>query len=313
MTDNEIEFSDDTSPEGLDLGGQPLADRGPELVIISGLSGAGRTRAANALEDLDWYVVDNLPPRMLSALAGMMTTTGEGVHRLAAVVDVRSKAYFHELEAALQELRDTSISYRIIFLDAQDQVLVRRYEANRRPHPLQRDGGRIIDAIKTERSLLEPLRRQADVIINTSELNVHDLSRQVQQSVAVQESRPLRLTIMSFGFKYGLPVDADIVLDMRFLANPYWVPGLRHLTGRDDPVADYVLGLEGAKEFLDGWVELYLKVLPNYLRELKPYVTIAVGCTGGKHRSVASAEYLSAAFGAHDYPVKTIHRDLGKE
>ncbi|MBV7363659.1 RNase adapter RapZ [Actinomycetaceae bacterium TAE3-ERU4] len=300
-----------TNPEGIDLSGF-LAPRGVELLIISGMSGAGRTRAANALEDLDWYVVDNLPPLMLPTLAGMMTPDGEGVHRLAAVVDVRSKQYFSELEDAFGEMRKKGISYRILFLDASDAVLVRRYEANRRPHPLQKDG-RVADAISRERKLLEPLRRQADNIIDTSATSVHELARLVRRTVAIGEERPLRLTVISFGFKYGIPLDADLVIDMRFLANPYWVAELRTLTGRDKPVSDYVLSLDGAQDFLDGWVELYRPVLKGYLAELKPYVTIAVGCTGGKHRSVASAEYLATEFSSLGYPVKVLHRDLGKE
>lgn len=300
-----------TNPGGIDLSGA-LPERGPELIIISGMSGAGRTRCANALEDLDWYVIDNLPPRMLPTLADMMTSDGQGVHRLAAVVDVRSKKYFLELESALTELRDKGITYRVIFLDASDAALVRRYEANRRPHPLQ-NGGRVVDAIARERKLLAPLRSRAETVIDTTNTSVHELAKLTRLAVQGDEDRPLRLTVISFGFKYGLPLDADAIVDMRFLANPYWVEELRSQTGLDGPVSDYVLSLPGAREFLDGWADLYAKILPGYLQELKPYVTIGVGCTGGKHRSVASAEYLSVALAARGYPVKTLHRDLGKE
>ncbi|AOZ72592.1 RNase adaptor protein RapZ [Boudabousia tangfeifanii] len=310
--DNEEE----TFPEGvpvLDSGKGPTPPpEDPELLIITGMSGAGRSLAGIALEDLGWYVVDNLPPRMLPALAGMMTPNGEGVHLLAAVVDVRSKQYFAELEGVLQELAQMGIAYRILFLEADSARLVRRFEANRRPHPLQGDG-RIVDALMAERRLLEPLRRQADFILDTTNLSNPELSRRIHDILGKHRERPLHLNVMSFGFKYGLPLDADIVVDMRFLSNPYWVTELRHLNGRDKAVSDFVLALPGAKEFLDGWAELYAPVLNRYLAELKPYVTIAVGCTGGKHRSVASAEYLSNALREHGYLVKTLHRDLGKE
>lgn len=284
----------------------------PELLIISGMSGAGRTRAAAALEDLNWYVIDNLPPRMLMPLATMMST-GDGIHRLAAVVDVRSREFFAELVNVLDELRRNNIAYRIIFLDASDAVLVRRFETVRRPHPLQGDG-RIMDGIDNERVILEQMRHRADVVIDTSELSVHDLAHRMREVVADEESDArLHISVMSFGFKYGLPLDADHVVDMRFLANPYWVSELRHLSGRDKPVSDYVLGLPGARDFLTSYVNTLAPVLGGYQNELKPYVTIAVGCTGGKHRSVASTEEISRQLREHGFAVRTIHRDLGRE
>ncbi|QCX46727.1 RNase adapter RapZ [Arcanobacterium haemolyticum] len=283
----------------------------PEILIITGMSGAGRSRAAATLEDLGWYVVDNLPPRLLSALAGLVTPTS-GVRRLAAVVDVRSREFFRELEGIIESLQGHSVDYRILFLDASDQVLVQRYESVRRPHPLQGDG-RLLDGIAQEREILAPLRRRADMLIDTSDLSVHDLSRQVRKLVATSTESDVHVTVMSFGFKYGLPMDADHVADVRFLPNPYWVTELRNLTGRDAPVRDFVLGINGAREFATKYVDLIHPILDGYVRELKPYVTIAIGCTGGKHRSVAMTEFVSEQLRALGHSVRTLHRDLGRE
>lgn len=285
----------------------------PELIVITGMSGAGRTRAAAALEDLDWYVVDNLPPRMLPPLAGMMVAgSGGGVRRLAAVVDVRGREFFPDLVAVLNDLRDTGIDLRIIFLDAADAVLVRRYEQVRRPHPLQGDG-RILDGITEERTVLEPVRERADVVIDTSDLTVHELTRTVTEIVSGPKERAMRITLVSFGFKYGLPLDADHVVDVRFLANPYWVESLRELTGKDAPVSQYVLTLDGARPFIDRYLDAIEPVLDGYMKEQKPYVTIAVGCTGGKHRSVAISEAMAARLRSHGQRVRVAHRDLGRE
>ena len=304
-----------TVPEGIPVLDEerrlPRNDR-PELLIISGMSGAGRSQAANVLEDLDWYVVDNLPPRMLRALAGMMTPAEGGVHRLAAVVDVRSGEFFADLIGVLDDLRAHDVDYRILYLDADDEALVRRYESVRRPHPLQGDG-RMLDGIHTERQLLADLRKRADIVIDTTELSVHDLARKVREAVADEGDRPLRLSVVSFGFKYGLPLDADHVVDVRFLANPYWVSELRHLTGKDEEVSSYVLGQKGAAEFAERYVDALAPVLDGYISELKPYVTIAVGCTGGKHRSVAMAETVAKRLRERGQSVRTLHRDLGRE
>lgn len=284
-----------------------------EVLIITGRSGAGRSQAARALEDLDWYVVDNLPPSMLPALVGMMSPGGEaGVHRLAVVVDVRSRAFFTALSATLDKLQAAGVLYRIIFLEADEATLVRRYESNRRPHPLQGEGT-IIDGIRAEDRLLQPLRTRADEVIDTSHMTVHDLSRHIRDVVAGEAERPLQLTLESFGFKYGLPMDADDVLDVRFLKNPYWVGELRHLTGRDQTVADYVLDQPGARAFAEGYADLLAPMLKGYLTELKPFVTIAVGCTGGKHRSVAMAELIAQRFRDTGFSVRVLHRDLGRE
>lgn len=282
----------------------------PEILIITGMSGAGRTRAAATLEDLDWYVVDNLPPRLLSALAGLISPAGS-VQRLAVVVDVRSGQYFSELRDTLDELRNNGIDYRIMFLDCDDATLIRRFESVRRPHPLQGDG-RLFDGIRRERELLSSLKSSADIYIDTSTLSVHDLARKVREHVAGGVA-DTRITTMSFGFKYGLPVDADFVIDVRFLTNPYWVTELRHLTGHDPEVRDFVLNLPGAHDFVDGYVKVIEPVLAKFSHELKPFLTIAVGCTGGKHRSVAIAEEIARQLNAAGHTTRTIHRDLGRE
>lgn len=289
----------------------------PEVLIITGMSGAGRTRAAAVLEDLGWYVVDNLPAQMLTYLVGMMTHSAPGVPlpgvlHLAAVVDVRGREYFADLSAVLGSLRDAGIEYRVLFLDASDEVLVRRYEQVRRPHPLQGDG-RVLDGIAAERVLLGTIRERADVLIDTSTLNPHDLAREVRAAFVDGGDDALRITIVSFGFKYGIPLDADHVVDVRFLANPYWITELRHLTGRDAPVRDYVLGLPGATEFVDRYVDALEPVMAGYLNEEKRYVTIAVGCTGGKHRSVAISEAIAARLRDRGQRVTVAARDLGKE
>lgn len=283
----------------------------PELLVITGMSGAGRTRAADTLEDLDWYVVDNLPPRLLRALARMMTPDG-GVHRLAVVVDVRSREFFAELVSILDELHESGLAYRVLFLDCDDDDLVKRYESVRRPHPLQGDR-RLLDGIQEERELLKTLRTRSDILIDTSGYSVHDLARKIRALVADEGQSDIRLTVMSFGFKYGLPLDADNVVDVRFLPNPYWVSELRHLTGKDSPVANFVLNKAGGQGFVERYTALLTDILQGYTRELKPFVTIGIGCTGGKHRSVAIAEAISERLRAGGKAVRTIHRDLGRE
>ena len=283
----------------------------PELLVITGMSGAGRTRAADTLEDLDWYVVDNLPPRLLRALARMMTPDG-GVHRLAVVVDVRSREFFAELVSILDELHESGLAYRVLFLDCDDDDLVKRYESVRRPHPLQGDR-RLLDGIQEERELLKTLRTRSDILIDTSGYSVHDLARKIRALVADEGQSDIRLTVMSFGFKYGLPLDADNVVDVRFLPNPYWVSELRHLPGKDLPVANFVLNKAGGQGFVERYTALLTDILQGYTRELKPFVTIGIGCTGGKHRSVAIAEAISERLRAGGRAVRTIHRDLGRE
>jgi len=283
-----------------------------DVLIVTGMSGAGRSTVANALEDLDWYVVDNLPPQMLRPLLELSELAQGAVPRVAAVVDVRGRELFSQLPEVMRSLGDRQ-DVRVIFLDAADDVLVRRFEAVRRPHPLQH-GGSIVDGIRHERQLLAPLRENADVIIDTSRYNVHDLTTRIGELFAAEGSARHTLTLMSFGFKYGLPPDADHVADMRFLPNPFWVEDLRPLTGEDERVREFVLRQEGAEAFLDAYAAALVPVLEGYQRENKRHSTVAVGCTGGKHRSVVMvrelAERLAAVPGV---AVGVTHRDLGRE
>lgn len=288
----------------------PKAERS-EIIIISGMSGAGRSRAAATLEDLGWYVIDNLPPRLLLPMAGLIGANAS-VKQLACVVDVRSREFFVELLEVLATLREQNYDYRIVFLDASDSTLVQRFESVRRPHPLQGDGS-LLQGIQKERSTLAELKSRADVIIDTSNLSVHDLARKIRNNVTSSEDTKVNLTVMSFGFKYGIPLDADYVADVRFIPNPYWVTELRHLTGKDAPVRDFVLGIEGAEKFATDYAALIHSTVAGYEHELKPYVTIAIGCTGGKHRSVAIAEEISRHLHAYGHAVRTLHRDLGRE
>ena len=283
----------------------------PELAIITGMSGAGRSTVANVLEDLGWFVVDNLPPALLPTLAELGGRARGDVARIAAVVDVRSGSFFADLTEALTQLGTSGSDPRIVFLEASDDVLVRRHEAVRRPHPLQADG-MLTDGIARERELLRDLRADADIVLDTSALNVHQLAAKVIQAFE-QVSPGLHATVISFGYKYGLPVDADLVVDCRFLPNPHWVPELRPLTGKDPAVRDYVLAQTGAVPLLDAYSQVLGLIGEGYLREGKRYATIAVGCTGGKHRSVAMAEELSARLAASGVDASVVHRDLGRE
>ncbi len=285
---------------------------GIRLTIITGLSGAGRSTAAKCLEDLGWYVVDNLPPALLTTMTELAGRSAGAVDRVAAVVDVRGGAFFTDLRAGLTALRGSGTDTRIVFLEASDEALVRRFEAVRRPHPLQGDG-RLVDGIARERLLLADLRGEADLVIDTSALTVHGLRAEVDGAFAGPGQVALTATVVSFGYKYGLPVDADVVADCRFLPNPHWVDQLRPLTGMDPAVSAYVLASPGAPAFLDQLDALLGTLREGYAREGKRYVTIAVGCTGGKHRSVAMAEQVAARLGAAGVPVRVLHRDLGRE
>ena len=283
----------------------------PELAIITGMSGAGRSTVANVLEDLGWFVVDNLPPALLPTLAELGGRARGDVARIAAVVDVRSRTFFADLTEALAQLGASGSTPRIIFLEASDDALVRRHEAVRRPHPLQGDG-MLSDGIARERELLRDLRADADIVLDTTDLNVHQLAAKVIQAFE-QVTPGLHATVISFGYTYGLPVDADLVVDCRFLPNPHWVPELRPLTGKDPAVRDYVLSQTGALPLLDAYSRVLELIGDGYLREGKRYATIAVGCTGGKHRSVAMAEELCARLAATGVDASVVHRDLGRE
>ncbi len=328
-----------------------------DLLVVTGLSGAGRSTVAHALEDLGWYVVDNLPPSMLGALSGLVARAGTAVPRIAVVLDVRTRGLVDPLAGLPDALADgvegaepradapprpegdladvllgaddPGVRRRLLFLEASDDVLVRRYESVRRPHPLQ-GNGRVLDGIEAEREMLRDLRAAADVVIDTSDRNVHQLGATVGDLFGSDEGTRLRLTLVSFGFKYGLPTDADHVVDVRFLPNPFWVPELRGHTGREERVADYVLSQDGAEEFCQRYAAALEPVIAGYRRENRSYVTVAVGCTGGKHRSVAISERLGELLSAgsatreadaepdadrlaQDALVRVTHRDLGRE
>ncbi|WP_141585994.1 RNase adapter RapZ [Actinomadura sp. WMMA1423] len=285
----------------------------PDIVIVTGMSGAGRSTAAKSLEDLDWFVVDNLPPGLLATMADLGGRVKDAVPRIAVVVDVRSRAFTDDLHSSIAELEARGVHPRVVFLEAGDADLVRRFESVRRPHPLQGDG-RLVDGIARERELVREVRAEADLVIDTSGLNVHELRNKIIGFFGTDSGESsLRATVVSFGYKYGLPVDADLVVDCRFLPNPHWVPDLRPKTGRDAAVRDYVLGQRGAKEFLDAYSEVLRLLADGYEREGKHYVTLAVGCTGGKHRSVAMAEQIAARLRDEGIEVQVAHRDLGRE
>jgi RNase adapter protein RapZ len=280
-----------------------------EVLLITGMSGAGRSHAADCVEDMGWYVIDNLPPKLLIPLVDMMTSSGSKVHRLAAVIDVRSRSYFDDLSAVLSHLDDLGVRTRVLFLDANDQILVQRYESVRRPHPLQH-GNRLIDGIHEERDLLSHLKDHADTVIDTSNLSIHELSTQLYEALMGTGAKTVSVHIFSFGFKYGIPLDADFVADVRFLPNPYWVPSLRELTGEDKPVSDYVLSNERAQEFLDAYEKAIMVAIEGYAQEDKHYVSIAVGCTGGQHRSVAISRNLAQRLRRHGLSVTVSAREL---
>lgn len=283
-----------------------------ELLLVTGMSGAGRSTVGNALEDLGWYVVDNLPPQMLRPLIDLSRHTGDTIPRVAAVVDIRGGRLFADVQEALESLRGTDDT-RVLFLDATDAALVRRFESVRRPHPLQGDGT-LLDGITAERARLTELREQSDIVIDTSELNTHQLATLIHDQFSTAGDPAIRVTVMSFGYKYGLPSDADHVADCRFLPNPFWIPELKDHTGLEPEVSEYVLGLPGAQEFIDGYVDALRPVLDGYGRENKRHATIALGCTGGKHRSVAMAEELKARLSVlPGLAVSVKHRDLGRE
>jgi RNase adapter protein RapZ len=284
----------------------------PAIVIITGMSGAGRSTAAKALEDLGWFVVDNLPPGLLPTMAELVARTAGAVSKVAAVVDVRSRAFSTDLHTSLADLAKRGLPMRVVFLEASDETLMRRFDSVRRPHPLQGDGG-VSEGIAAERELLRVVRGEADLVLDSSTLNVHELRARMQGFFGGDAAMGLRVSVVSFGYKYGMPVDADIVTDCRFLPNPHWIEELAPLTGQDQPVRDYVLGQPGAKKFLDAFVGAMQAAMPGFEREGKRFVTLAVGCTGGKHRSVAMAEQIAARLGETRATIQVVHRDLGRE
>jgi UPF0042 nucleotide-binding protein len=289
-----------------------MTDPSGDLVVVTGMTGAGRSTAAKVLEDLGWFVVDNLPPQLLPSVVDLVGKVESGESRIAVVVDVRSRWFFTALRGSLGDLVLHGIRPVVLFLEASDEVLVRRQEAARRPHPLQ-GRSRLLDGIAAERELVQELRGDADVLIDTSDLNVHQLAAKIANAFSEEETVSMHSTVVSFGFKYGIPVDADLVVDMRFLPNPHWVPELRPQTGLDPAVAHYVIDRPAAQAFLDGYEGVLKTMTEGFLREGKRYITVAVGCTGGKHRSVAMSEALAERLRASGIPTIVMHRDLGRE
>ncbi len=285
----------------------------PQIIVVTGMSGAGRSTCAHVLEDLGWYVVDNLPPTLLGELATLaVRAESGGPTQIAVVIDVRGRTFFKELRSSVDQLKSVGISCQVAFLEASDDELVRRFESTRRPHPLQ-EQGRVLDGIAREREALHDLRGEADVLIDTTGLNVHQLKEKIERIFGGAEIERLRVTVLSFGFKYGLPNDSDFVIDVRFIPNPHWVPELRPKTGLDEEVRSYVLNAQGVGEFITGYTKIFALVAPGYEREGKKFVTLSVGCTGGKHRSVAVVESLAAHLRSAGIEATAVHRDIGRE
>jgi UPF0042 nucleotide-binding protein len=286
--------------------------RKPELLVVTGMSGAGRSTVGNALEDQGWYVIDNLPPQMLGPISDLFALSKAKLPKIAVITDVRGGEFFSELQSRITDLKNREISVKLLFLEASDSALVKRFESVRRPHPLQ-GNGTIIDGINLERAELLGLRESADLIIDTSDSNVHQLTNRIAETFS-ENAKFLRVNVISFGFKYGTPVDADIVADARFIPNPHWNDSLRALTGNDDAVSKFVLAQNGVEDFLSSYVAALEVVLQGYRTENKRFATIAIGCTGGKHRSVALANEVGRRLGAvADATITVAHRDLGKE
>ena len=287
-----------------------IPETGP-LVVVTGMTGAGRSTAAKELEDLGYFVVDNLPPSLLRDVVRLVDESRGPQQPIAVVVDVRSGSFFDDLQENLAH-GATGRRATLVFLEASDDLLVRRQEAARRPHPLQ-GTGRLLDGLVRERTVLADLRGEADLLIDTTSLNVHQLTARIREAFGTEETTRLHIRVVSFGFKYGIPVDADYLADMRFLPNPHWIPELRAHTGRDSDVADYVRSRPGASEFLDAYLPVLTGVGAGYVREGKRFMRVAIGCTGGKHRSVAMTEEIARRLVAAGFEAKAMHRDLGRE
>ena len=286
-----------------------------EILVISGMSGAGKSTIAHTLEDLGWYVVDNLPPALLENLIDLVNVS---MKRIAVVIDVRGRAFFNDLKQSLAQLAGQGVSRKILFIDASDEVLVRRFESTRRPHPLQ-GSDRILDGITKERERLREVKDSADLVIDSSSLNIHQLEKKINEYFIEDSNADLRVNILSFGYKYGIPIDADLVVDCRFIANPHWDPKLRPLTGLDKPVSDEILKSENVQEFLSKYQALFETMALGFITEGRRYLTLAIGCTGGKHRSVAITQELvskltiGSKLSKYKIETKGLHRDLGRE
>jgi RNase adapter protein RapZ len=284
-----------------------------EFVVITGLSGAGRSQAADILEDRGWFVIDNLPPTLIPKVSELAQAPGSSIAKVVLVVG--TGPYYHEVMPALEALRKQSPRLRIVFLEAATDVLVRRYDSSRRRHPLSSGASQqsLAEAIEAERALLEPVKAEADVVVDTSDLNVHQLRARMLDLFSDDVDAPaMQTTVISFGYKHGLPLDTDLVIDCRFLPNPYWIEELRDLTGQDEPVRRYVLGQDVTPDFLAALNHLLVLLLPAYIREGKSYLTIALGCTGGHHRSVVIAEQVAKALAEEGVNPKVTHRDIHK-
>jgi UPF0042 nucleotide-binding protein len=286
-----------------------------ELLIITGMSGAGRSTVAHSLEDLGWYVVDNLPPALLANLIDLVEGS---VKQIAVVIDVRGRAFFDDLTRSLADIGEQGVGRKILFVDASDEALVRRFESTRRPHPLQASD-RILDGISKERLRLREIRESADLVIDSSSLNIHQLEKKIADYFHEDNSVDLQVNILSFGYKYGIPVDADLVVDCRFIANPHWNLELRPMSGLDKPVSDAVLNSVNVQEFLTRYQSLFETMATGFIEEGRKYLTLAIGCTGGKHRSVAITQELnqrlsnSKSLPGKRIQSKALHRDLGRE
>jgi RNase adapter protein RapZ len=284
-----------------------------EFVIITGLSGAGKSQAIDAFEDAGYFAVDNLPPQLLPTLADLFSLKGSKVERAAVVSDVRGGAYFAELERLLGELEERGVRYTLVFLEASDEVLIRRFTETRRRHPLAEDGT-VLEGISKERALLGGLREKADLVVDTSELSIHQLKALLNDNVIRPGKRPrLVFAFVSFGYKYGIPIDADLLFDVRFLPNPYWDLRLKPLSGLDEPVRDYVLGSDGVPEYLERLTHLLDYLFPRYVAEGKAHLTIGIGCTGGRHRAVTIAAWLADHYRRQGYETVVRHRDIARE
>ncbi|MGI8774356.1 MAG: RNase adapter RapZ [Actinomycetota bacterium] len=285
-------------------------ERNIELIVITGMSGAGRSEAAKAMEDLGWYVIDNLPPQLIEQMLALALSPGNLISRVALVIDARG-GILDEADRALQAL-EKEVGFTLVFLEASDEVLVRRFDATHRRHPLAAEGT-AADGIREERRAIQPFRERADLVIDTSELTSRDLRMKISGHFGGDDrSDGLKTTIVSFGYKYGLPLDADMVLDVRFLPNPHWIDSLRPFTGLDGEIKEYVLGKDDARTFLERVGDLLDLLLPSYVEEGRHYLTIAVGCTGGRHRSVVLATEIAAFLGKRDLPVSVVHRDVDR-
>jgi UPF0042 nucleotide-binding protein len=285
--------------------------RPPGFTIITGMSGAGRSETAHSLEDLGYFVVDNMPPALLGKMAELASRPG-GPAKIAIVVDVRGGVFFEELSKALDELKALHIDARVVFLDASDDDLVTRYEGTRRRHPLA-PAERVVEGIRKERHMMAPLRGDADLVIDTTGLTPHDLRDRIREAFGdASPEEGLQISVVSFGFKYGAPRDADTILDVRFLPNPHWVEGLRPLPGTQEPVREYVRGQDAYRSFIEQVEALLDVAVPGYVREGKSYLTVAIGCTGGRHRSVVAAEDLGRYFRDRGFSVVVVHRDVDR-